>query len=326
MLVTVLVTLLFIGLAAIALTLILITSTKQKRLFMVPRNHSDSQNLVSFFALAAYNKQKGRKRFLRMPLRTSGKDSIVSILPNIAFLDGLSELAPNHVEIDRALTKPSAYQWRDMQSFARKTMEPLLIGIKKTKSSSSEVVICLNLYNELPHFEFFRVAISKCARHVKKILIIVYDSLSRDKDVTNGRSLASALVKYLREFDCSVATGATKSNFNLIRNSANIVVLPHDAFGLMAAISGYNLNVVKLATTREKNIAWPINFLLLRNFALVDRNTCENKEIWIKRLTASCISPLVPKEPTFMEKIVTQMGKDVDAVRLQRHSMAPIYN
>jgi hypothetical protein len=320
----VLATLLFVGAAAIALALIYTITTKQKSLIVVPRSTTDSENLVSFFTHAAYNKQKNRKRFFRLPLR-AGKNSIVSTLPKIVDITELSEVVtPCRVEIDDALTKPSPHQWRDMQSYARKTMAPLLVSTTTSKVSSSEVVICLNIHDELPHFEFFRVAISKCSRHVDKISIVVYNCLSRDRDITIEQMLASALAKYLSEFKCTVETGASKSNFNLIRNAMSVIVLPHDAFGLMACISGYNTNVVKLASSQREDIsAWPSNFLLLRDFAVVDRKTCENTYEWIKKLSASRRSALQPKELNFMEKIVVKMGKDVTQARLQRNCAAP---
>lgn len=306
----------------ITFTLVVSVIKKQKKLYMVPRNISDAEHLVQFFAHAAYNKQKGRKRFFRVPLRKSGKHSIISKLPNIAVLEDVTDTPEkNHVEIAEALTKPSPYQWREIQSFARKTMAPLLITARE---SHTEVVVCLNVQDALPHFEFFRIAISKCSRHVDNVSIIVYNSVARDEtDQATEQMLACALVKYLYEFKCQVLTGTTKSNFNLIRNAVNVVVLPHDAFGLMASVSGYNDRVVKLASSRDNNTAWPTNFLLLRDFPLIDRNTCRNKEKWINRLTAGLRSPLLPKELTLFEKIAIQMGKDVETEILKLHSSAP---
>ena len=322
MFVTIVVVLLFTGAAAIALALILTITTKQKRLVVFPRHLTDSEHLVRFFAYVKYNKNKGRKRFLRIPLG-GDKNSIVSTLPNIVNVTELG-VSSNRIEIDDALTKPGPYQWRDMQTFARKTLAPLLVGTSTSQTSSCNVVVCLNVHDELPHFEFFRVAISKCTRHVKKISIIVYDSLSRDRDISTEESLANALMNYLREFDCVFETGATRKNFNVIRNAANVVVLPQDAFGIMAAISGYNLKVVKLASRREETLAWPANFMLLRDFTLIDRKTYETKHEWIEKLTMSCRSGLKAKEPTFIEKIAQKMGEDIVFARSRRNCTAPI--
>jgi hypothetical protein len=291
----------------IALATVFSICLKQGRLVMFPMHLTDSENLVKFFTYAKYNKQQNRNNFVRIPLMRDTKESI-SNLPFIINLTQLNDVSKHRINFNNALTKPSPYQWRDMKEFSQKLLLPLTIT-----SSRLQIVICLSI-ESLPHFEFFRVAILKCYEYfTEKITIIVYHT--RTIDVKTEQSVANALVDYLHEFKCIVRTGTTKENFNLIREAKHLIVLSDDAFGLMAAISGDNFRVIKNATPTEENLAWPENFLLLRNFPLIDR--CGNLERYLENLKCSLQKP---KKITFFEEMVRKMNVEILDKQLKRFS------